>query len=44
MQKYNSTLLDMQETIREYESRLLATREYESCIDELEQKIIRLKE
>lgn len=43
-QRYNTTLYDMQETIREYELRMDKIRDYEANIEELEHKIIRLKE
>lgn len=34
----------MQETIREYEMRMDKMREYEATIDDLEHKLIRLKQ
>lgn len=44
IQKYNNTLFELQETIREYELRMDKVRDYEGIIDELEHKIIRFKE
>lgn len=37
-------MFDLQETVREYEVRLDKVREYEATIDDLEHKLIRLKE